>query len=86
MPVASRQSAGLPMYLAIPGLCRHSPRLHLGTRGDNRGVAVARPESVWAPVEQRCRPGCSRRRPGCSRCRADRCWSFTVTTGSSLRY
>ncbi|KAH3806200.1 hypothetical protein DPMN_134517 [Dreissena polymorpha] len=41
MPVASRQSAGLPMNLAIPGLCRHSPGLHLGTTGDNRGVAVA---------------------------------------------
>ncbi|KAH3895117.1 hypothetical protein DPMN_019277 [Dreissena polymorpha] len=86
MPVASRRSAGLPMNLAIPGLCRHSPGLHLGTTGDNRGVAVALPGSVWAPVEQRCRPGCSRCRPGCSRCRAGRCRSFTVTTGSSHRY
>ncbi|KAH3804930.1 hypothetical protein DPMN_133223 [Dreissena polymorpha] len=78
VPVASRQSAGLPMNLAIPGLCRISPGLHLGTTGDNRGVAVALPESVWATVEQRCRPGCSR-------CRANRCRSFTVTTGSSRR-
>ncbi|KAH3753711.1 hypothetical protein DPMN_188354 [Dreissena polymorpha] len=77
MPVASRQSAGLPMNLAIPGLCRHSPGLHLGTTGDNRGVAVALSMSIWAPVEQRCRPGCSRCRPGCSRFRAGRCRSFT---------
>ncbi|KAH3740550.1 hypothetical protein DPMN_047256 [Dreissena polymorpha] len=85
MPVASRQSAGLPMNLAIPGLCRHSPGLHLGTTGDNRGVAVALSMSIWAPVEQRL-SGCSRCRPGCSRFRAGRCRSFTVTTGSSRRY
>ncbi|KAH3828680.1 hypothetical protein DPMN_130662 [Dreissena polymorpha] len=74
------------MNLAITGLCRHSPGLHLRTTCDNRGVAVALPGFVWAPVEQRCRPGCSRCRPGCFRCRAVRCRSFTVTTGSSRRY
>ncbi|KAH3849360.1 hypothetical protein DPMN_091759 [Dreissena polymorpha] len=53
-----------PVYLcnvAIKGLCRHSPGLH-------RGVAVALPGCVLAPVELRCRPGCSRYSPGCSRC------------------
>ncbi|KAH3813172.1 hypothetical protein DPMN_141624 [Dreissena polymorpha] len=41
-----------PVYrctVAIPGLFRHSPGLHKGTTGDNRGVAVALPGSVWAP-------------------------------------
>jgi len=71
-----------PVYLcnvAIKGLCRHSPGLH-------RGVAVALPGCVWAPVELRCRPGCSRYSPGCSRCHAGRCRSYPVTPGSSRRY
>ncbi|KAH3776537.1 hypothetical protein DPMN_178065 [Dreissena polymorpha] len=52
-----------PVYLfnvAIKELCRHSPRLH-------RGVAVTLPGCIWALVELRCRPGCSRYSPGCSR-------------------
>ncbi|KAH3810647.1 hypothetical protein DPMN_139043 [Dreissena polymorpha] len=59
MPVAFRQSACFLIY-----------RSYTGT---HRCVVVALPGSVWAPVELRCRPGCSRRRPGCSRCRAGRC-------------
>ncbi|KAH3839469.1 hypothetical protein DPMN_112900 [Dreissena polymorpha] len=59
-------------YVAIKGLCRHSPGLH-------RGVAVALPGCVWAPLELRCRPGCSR-------CHAGRCRSYPVTSGSSRRY
>ncbi|KAH3737644.1 hypothetical protein DPMN_044237 [Dreissena polymorpha] len=57
-----------PVYLcnvAIKRLCRHSQGLH-------RGVAVALLGYVWAPVELRCRPGCSRYSPGCSRCHAHR--------------
>ncbi|KAH3860303.1 hypothetical protein DPMN_023199 [Dreissena polymorpha] len=80
-----------PIYrctVALPGLCWHSPGLHLDTTSDNQGVAVALPGSVWAPVELRCRPGCSRChtgcsqcRAGCSRCRAGRCRSFPVHSG-----
>ncbi|KAH3752664.1 hypothetical protein DPMN_187285 [Dreissena polymorpha] len=65
-----------PIYrctVAITGLCRHSPGLHLGTTGDNRGIAVALPGPVWAPVVLEFRPGYSRCRPGCFRCRAGRC-------------
>ncbi|KAH3698028.1 hypothetical protein DPMN_085543 [Dreissena polymorpha] len=51
---------GAPVNAALSGLCRHSPGLHRGKTGDNRGVAVALRGSVWAPVELRCRPGCSR--------------------------
>ncbi|KAH3882185.1 hypothetical protein DPMN_006117 [Dreissena polymorpha] len=71
-----------PVYLcnvAIKGLCRHSPGLH-------RGVVVALPGCFWAPVELRCRPGCSRCSPGCSRCHAGRCRSYPMTSGSSRRY
>ncbi|KAH3827367.1 hypothetical protein DPMN_129303 [Dreissena polymorpha] len=39
------------------------------------------PGSVWAPVELRCRPGCSRCRPGCSQCRAGRCRRLPVHPG-----
>ncbi|KAH3717323.1 hypothetical protein DPMN_060106 [Dreissena polymorpha] len=60
MPVASRQSAVLLMHRSYAGI--------------HRGVAVALPGSVWAPVEVRCRPGCSR-------CHAGRCRSFPVTPG-----
>ncbi|KAH3799284.1 hypothetical protein DPMN_152890 [Dreissena polymorpha] len=49
MLVASRQSAGLPMY--------RSNTIHRGSTGDNRGVAVALLVSVWALVELRCNPG-----------------------------
>ncbi|KAH3828104.1 hypothetical protein DPMN_130055 [Dreissena polymorpha] len=66
-------------YVAIKGLCRHSPGLH-------RGVAVALSGCVWAPVELRCRPGCSRLSFGCSRCHAGRCRSYPVTPSSSRRY
>ncbi|KAH3696889.1 hypothetical protein DPMN_027204 [Dreissena polymorpha] len=71
-----------PVYLcnvAIKGLCRHSPGLH-------RGVVVALPGCFGAPVELRCRPGCSRCSPGCSRCHAGRCRSYPMTSGSSRRY
>ncbi|KAH3804023.1 hypothetical protein DPMN_132298 [Dreissena polymorpha] len=71
-----------PVYLcnvAIKGLCRHSPGLY-------RGVAVALPGCVWAPVELRCRPGCSRYSPGCSRCHTGRYRSYPVTPASSRRY
>ncbi|KAH3779810.1 hypothetical protein DPMN_157616 [Dreissena polymorpha] len=51
---------GAPVNAAISGLSRHSPGLHRGKTGDNRGVAVALRGSVRAPVELRCRPGCSR--------------------------
>ncbi|KAH3814295.1 hypothetical protein DPMN_142790 [Dreissena polymorpha] len=71
-----------PVYLcnvAIKRLCRHSPGLH-------QGVAVALLGCVWAPVELRCRPGCSRYSPGCSRCHAGRCRSYLVTPCSSHRY
>ncbi|KAH3892629.1 hypothetical protein DPMN_016751 [Dreissena polymorpha] len=54
MPVASRQSADVPL-------------LYRDSTGIHRGVAVALPGSVWAPLELRCRPGCSRCGPGCSR-------------------
>ncbi|KAH3746663.1 hypothetical protein DPMN_181073 [Dreissena polymorpha] len=57
-----------PCTVSIPGLCQHSPGLHRGTTGHNRGSAVALPGSVWAPVELRCHPGCGRCRPGCSQC------------------
>ncbi|KAH3818771.1 hypothetical protein DPMN_120497 [Dreissena polymorpha] len=84
-PRESRWRPGrAPVYrctVALPGLCRHSPWLHRGTTGDNRGVAVALPVSVWAPVELRCRPGYSRCCPGWSRCRTGRCRSFPVTLG-----
>ncbi|KAH3703957.1 hypothetical protein DPMN_079009 [Dreissena polymorpha] len=53
MPVASRQSAGLPMYRSY----RDSAGIHRGNTGD-RVVAVALKGSVWAPVELRFRPGC----------------------------
>ncbi|KAH3865437.1 hypothetical protein DPMN_028476 [Dreissena polymorpha] len=52
-----------------PGECRWRPGMApvhrctvaiSGKTGDNRGVAVALRGSVWAPVELRCRPGCSR--------------------------
>ncbi|KAH3858405.1 hypothetical protein DPMN_101029 [Dreissena polymorpha] len=79
----------VPVYfctVAIPGLCGHSPRLH-------QGVAVALPGSVWALVELRCRPGCSRYRPccfryrpSCSWCLAGCCRSFPMTHGTSRRY
>ncbi|KAH3852627.1 hypothetical protein DPMN_095140 [Dreissena polymorpha] len=72
--------------VALPEVYRYSPGLHLGTTGDNRGVAVALPGFIWAPVQLRFRPGCSRLRPGCFRCRAGRCRSFTVTPGSPRRY
>ncbi|KAH3843522.1 hypothetical protein DPMN_117041 [Dreissena polymorpha] len=58
--------------VALKGLCRLSPGLH-------RDVAVALPGCVWASVELRCRPGCSKYSPGCSRCHAGRCRSYPVT-------
>ncbi|KAH3796603.1 hypothetical protein DPMN_150173 [Dreissena polymorpha] len=52
VPIMQRRSPGecrwppgrAPVYrctIAIPGLCRHSTGIHLGTTGDNRGVAIA---------------------------------------------
>ncbi|KAH3691811.1 hypothetical protein DPMN_192342 [Dreissena polymorpha] len=70
-----------PVYLcnvAIKGLCRHSAGLY-------RGVAVALSDCVWAPVELRCRPGCSRYSPGCSRYHTGRSRSYPVTPASSRR-
>ncbi|KAH3877627.1 hypothetical protein DPMN_001502 [Dreissena polymorpha] len=52
MPVASRQSAGFPIY------CSYSGTLPAFT-GDNRGSAVALLGSVWALVELWCCPSCS---------------------------
>ncbi|KAH3818816.1 hypothetical protein DPMN_120542 [Dreissena polymorpha] len=63
MPVESRQSAGLLMQRSYSVTLTAFSGLH-------QGVDVALPGSVWAPVELRCRSGCSRCRPGCSRCRA----------------
>ncbi|KAH3839522.1 hypothetical protein DPMN_112953 [Dreissena polymorpha] len=81
MPVTSRQSAGLPMYRSFTGTLPVFNGLHRDNTGDNRGVAVALPGSIWAPVELRRRSGCSRCRPGCCWCRAGRCRSFPIHLG-----
>ncbi|KAH3689590.1 hypothetical protein DPMN_193704 [Dreissena polymorpha] len=68
MPVAvpaERRFTNEPGYTGtLPAFTRAPP----GHHRRHRGLAVALPGSVWASVEQRCRPGCSRCRPGCSRC------------------
>ena len=48
MPVASWQSAGLPMYRSYTGTLPAFTGAPPGYHRDNRGVAVALPGSVWA--------------------------------------
>ncbi|KAH3792348.1 hypothetical protein DPMN_145842 [Dreissena polymorpha] len=67
MPVASRQSAGLPMYRSFTGTLpafTGAPHRH-----HRRQPVRCRSSAGVCTVELRCRPGYSRYRPGCSRCR-----------------